>query len=76
MIEQEHSGLRRTRKQREEEPRRDRFLWIRNILNLVFMLGAVVGVVVYFVGNDRMGLYVILGAMLFKIAECCFRFIK
>ena len=42
----------------------DRFLHIRQWLNIIFMLGAVVGVAVYFL------------AMVFKIIECLLRFIR
>lgn len=56
--------------------RPDRYLGLRNVLNLIFMLGALVGVGVYFFGNQQVGTIVILVAMLFKIVECVFRFIK
>ena len=48
----------------------DRFLHIRQWLNIIFMLGAVVGVAVYFLADT------ILAAMVFKIVECLLRFIR
>jgi hypothetical protein len=52
---------------------------IRNILNLIFMIGAVVGVILYLSKNEErhnLGLYIILIAMCFKIAESSMRMIK
>lgn len=54
----------------------DRFFFLRNVLNIIFMIGAVAGVVVYLTVSDTTwGIIIILTAMMFKIAECCFRFI-
>lgn len=52
---------------------------IRNILNLIFMIGAVVGIILYMSKNEQTkmyGLYVILLAMSVKIAESSMRMIK
>lgn len=52
---------------------------IRNWLNIVFMLGAVIGVILYLQKNEEthmMGLYVILCAMAVKIAESSLRMMK
>lgn len=54
----------------------DRYLALRNILNIIFMLGAIVGVVVYFYASKDAGTIVILVSMVFKIVECVFRFMK
>lgn len=56
--------------------RPDRYIALRNVLNLIFMLGALIGVGIYFFGNQQVGTIAILVAMLFKIVECVFRFIK
>ena len=53
----------------------DKYLRIRNILNIIFMLGAIVGVAIYFFANITVGTIIILAAMVFKIIECCIRFI-
>ena len=52
---------------------------IRNILNLIFMIGAVAGVIFYLSKNEerhQLGLYIILISMCFKIAESSLRMIK
>ena len=48
-------------------------------LNIIFMIGAVVGVILYLSKNEErhnLGLYIILIAMCFKIAESSMRMIK
>ena len=43
---------------------RDLFFWIRNILNIIFMVGAVVGVIFYFfTEQETLGIIIILTAM-------------
>lgn len=54
----------------------NRYLGLRNVLNLLFMVGALVGIIIYFLGNQQTGTIVILVSMLFKIVECVFRFIR
>lgn len=54
----------------------DRYIAIRNILNVIFMIGAVIGVLVYFYGSQDTGTIIILVSMVFKIVECVFRFMK
>lgn len=63
------------RRHRREEKAEPKYLRLRNILNLIFMVGAVVGVIIYLFGNTIVGTVIILAAMVFKIAECCLRFI-
>ena len=53
----------------------DRFLHIRQWLNIIFMLGAVVGVAVYFLA-DTTTAGTFIAAMVFKIIECLLRFIR
>mgnify|MGYP006972495532 CR=1 FL=1 len=60
----------------EEEKPRDRFFKIRNILNIIFMLGTVVGVLLYFFSSHAVGTFVLLCAIIFKIAECCLRLLR
>jgi len=60
---------------RNEEPR-DKFFMIRNIMNLIFILGAIAGIVVYLCFGKETGTYIILISMAFKFFECIFRFIK
>lgn len=54
----------------------DKYFKIRNVLNIIFMIGAVAGMAVFYFHDRTMGTIIILTAMAFKIAECCFRFIR
>ena len=65
-----------THRRGEDEKSRDRFFKIRNCLNIIFMIGAIVGMVVYFFSSHTVGTVIIICAMLFKMAECCLRFIR
>jgi hypothetical protein len=52
---------------------------IRNILNFIFMIGAIVGLYFFLSKNEErhtLGLYIILFSMCFKIAELSMRMIK
>ncbi len=49
---------------------------IRNCLNIIFMLGAVVGLIFYFNHHKETGIYIILIAMMFKFAEAALRMFK
>ena len=52
---------------------------IRNIRNLIFMIGAIVGLIFFLSKNEErhtLGLYIILFSMCFKIAESSMRMIK
>ena len=57
-------------------PSDDKYFKIRNVLNIIFMIGAVIGMAVFYFSDSTMGTVIILTAMAFKIAECCFRFIR
>ena len=52
---------------------------IRNCLNIIFMIGAIVGVILFLSKNEErhmLGLYIILCSMVVKIAESSLRMIK
>ena len=49
---------------------------IRNILNLIFMIVAIIGVIYYLKVDRITGTYIILISMCFKIAESSLRMIK
>ena len=49
---------------------------IRNWLNIIFMLGAVVGLGFYFTHHTETGIYIILIAMVIKFAEASLRMFK
>jgi hypothetical protein len=57
-----------------EEKAHDGSLKLRNLLNIIFMIGAVAGVALYFLVSQTIGTIVILAAIVFKIIECCIRF--
>ena len=52
---------------------------IRNWLNIIFMIGAVIGVIMFLSKNEvthQRGLYIILISMVIKIAESSLRMMK
>ena len=49
---------------------------IRNWLNIIFMLGAVVGLIFYFTHHQETGKYIILISMVVKFAEAALRMFK
>lgn len=55
---------------------KDPYMTLRQWLNIIFMLGAVVGMAIYFLADNTAGTYIILGSMVFKIVECVLRFLK
>ncbi len=65
-----------TSKHHRPNGKRDRYFKFRNILNILFMLGAATGMLVYFFSTRAVGTVIILIAMLFKVVECCLRFIR
>ena len=64
------------RHHRKPEKERGKFFLLRQILNIVFMLVAVAGCVVYVKVDNRMGAVIIIIGMAFKMAECALRFKK
>lgn len=48
---------------------------LRNWLNIIFMTGAIVGMIIYFFSDNTIGTFIILAAMVFKIVETALRFI-
>ncbi|MBO5624717.1 MAG: hypothetical protein J5953_02865 [Prevotella sp.] len=66
----------RRRRGEDEDNGEDKYRMLRQILNILFMLGAVVGVIVYFYYGRDLGTIIILVSMAFKLAECVFRLLK
>ena len=60
------------------QPFRDegRFRNLRQWLNIIFILGSIVGLVWYFTVEKDMGLYIIGGACIFKFVELALRIAK
>lgn len=71
-----YSTVRRPERPHHRRPQDDKYFKIRNILNIIFMIGAVVGMCIFYFSDRTLGTIIILTAMAFKIAECCFRFIR
>lgn len=49
---------------------------VRNWLNLIFIIGAIVGMLVYYKYSRETGIYVILASMMVKFTESALRMIK
>lgn len=64
---------RRNHRQPLEHTRID---YIRQWLNIIFMLGAVVGVIFYFLSDSNTGVIILLTAIVFKFVECVLRVIN
>lgn len=68
-----------THKRGEEPqaPRRGIVFIIRQILNILFMILALIGAIIYWVQDDSMmGIIIIITAVFFKMAECTLRAFK
>lgn len=65
-----------TRRRSHRKPASDQLLGLRNVLNIIFMLLAIIGVCIYVWGDSTLGTYVIIGGMAFKMVECCLRMLK
>lgn len=49
---------------------------LRNILNIVFIFGALIGLYIYYKGNTETGTIIIIIAMAFKFIEVVIRLLK
>lgn len=55
----------------------DRYKTLRQWLNIIFMIGAIVGVIFYLTsGNQNTGIIIILASMVFKFVEAALRMIR
>lgn len=75
MTDNNNAFVQRRRRHEDEKPA-DKFLKLRNWLNIIFMVGAIVGVLIYFFNDQTVGTIVVLAAMVFKIVESALRFIR
>lgn len=77
MTTDENNVLRAYRDNRNNDDEgKDRLLKVRNVMNIIFMVGAIIGVI-YYISYDKItGTYIILGAMAVKIAESALRLLK
>ncbi len=74
MIE-ERTKYQELREQQKAEKQR-KLLIIRNIINIIFMLVAVVGMIWTFVGNRETGLMIVLCSIPLKMTSTALRFLK
>ncbi len=72
----ESSCLHKPERHHRSQHERGKFFMLRNILNIIFIIGAIIGMLVYFFKNEEMGIIIVLGAMAFKMCECVIRLIK
>lgn len=72
----EETGQIHRRHRMGDEQQRDTHVKLRNILNGIFMLTAIVGVIWYFVSDTYVGTIIILSGMVFKFAEYIIRIFK
>ena len=72
----EEENVKRPERHHNRRERSDRFFMIRNILNIIFMIGAIMGVIVLYFHDKTMGIVIILVSMIFKMTECCLRLIR
>lgn len=61
------------RHQRREPKERDKYFKLRNVLNIIFMIGAIVGCAVFYYSDHITGTIIIFAAMAFKFVECALR---
>ena len=69
----EESTLRMPERHHRRPKERGKFFLLRNI---IFIIGAIVGMLVYFFQNEGVGTVIVLGAMAFKMCECVIRLVK
>lgn len=63
-------------RRRRETKNKDMIFKLRNILNIIFIIGGVVGMIYYFFVDELIGTYIVLGAMAFKFTEATIRLLK
>ena len=52
---------------------RGRLHWLRQWLNLIFIIGAIVGMIWYVKGDHITAIYILIGAVVFKFIELTLR---
>lgn len=72
MINESSNGTETSHKTRLQS----RILILRNILNIVFMLVAIVGVIIYMSVDKEIGMYIVLISIPFKITESAIRMLR
>jgi hypothetical protein len=75
MPQEQNEQVRHHHYRKDDGFRKAGYLKVRNVLNIIFMLGAVAGVIVWATANQTVGIIIILASMAFKLVECALRFI-
>ena len=60
----------------KDNEQRDTIFWIRQALDVAFILGAIAGVACYVWGDKTTGLYIVMVAMVVKMRESALRIMK
>lgn len=77
MNEQNNESVAQPPRRNHRQPREHNHIdYIRQWLNIIFMLGAVVGVIFYFLSDSNTGVIILLTAIVFKFVECVLRVIN
>lgn len=76
MITDETDYMEERREGRHHERRSNTMLKIRNVLNAIFILLAVAGMIICVVGKWETGLHVIMISIPFKMADSAIRLLK
>jgi archaellum biogenesis protein FlaJ (TadC family) len=77
MTDNESLAKKPERMKHRNEKKRDRFFVFRNVLNILFMIGAVVGVVLYLNSSDHtVATAIILTSIVLKFTECVLRMMR
>ncbi len=71
----DNDNSRLAHRRRDDDRPKDQFLKLRNWLNIIFMVGAIIGVSIYLLSNHQVGIIIVLVAMVFKIVESALRFL-
>ncbi|NPD91245.1 hypothetical protein [Xylanibacter muris] len=74
--EEEYSGPVPPHSRLREENQRDRFFVLRNVLNIIWMLGVVAGIGVYMKGNTFIGGWILAVSIVIKLVEVSVRMIR
>jgi len=55
---------------------RDAIFWVRQVLDVIFIIGAIAGVISFVWGDRQTGLYIVMVAMVVKMAESALRIMR
>ena len=72
-MDNESLNIRRRHHRNDDKPHKSN-LKLRNWLNIIFMVGAIIGMIFYFFADRTTGIIIILASMIFKMVESALRF--